>query len=108
MSPTQSKPRAKKPQETLKTWSRLSVHDFFSQINWEHDPEPIQKVKQASLEGRSEKLSLTLSVSQFFTCIDWEGHGAIAPSAPLPLEESESPSTQAQDEVTLEDFSSLF
>ncbi len=88
-------------------WKRASVREFFCQINWEHDPEPIQKVKQASLAGRSEPLSLTLTVSQFFTCIDWDGQGTIAPSASLPVEEILG--TQAlEEEVTLEDFSSLF
>ncbi|MDJ1180074.1 hypothetical protein PJF56_14500 [Roseofilum sp. BLCC_M91] len=110
---TPSKPKAKKGQGKPKTWQRVSVHDFFSQINWEHDPEPIQQFKQASkqasLEGpkRTETLSWTLSVNQFFTCIDWEGQGAIAPSDPLPPE-PESTSTQSEKDVTLEDFSSLF
>lgn len=113
LSPTPSKPAASNSLVTQKTWSRVSVRDFFSQVNWEHDPEPIQEFKQASKQasvegqGRSESLSLTLTVSQFFTCIDWEGQGAIAPSAPLPLE-PESTSTQAEDDVTLDDFSSLF
>ncbi|MDB9517940.1 hypothetical protein PN466_13380 [Roseofilum reptotaenium CS-1145] len=112
-SQTPSKPKTTKTQEIPKTWSRVSVRDFFSQINWEQDPEPIQQFKQASkqasLEGKesSKHLSLTLTVSQFFTCIDWEGQGAIAPSDPLPLD-VESTSIQDEDDVTLEDFSSLF
>jgi len=112
-SKTPAKPRAKKAQSQAKTWQRLSVRDFFSQINWEHDPEPVQQFKQASKQtgldttGNTENLSLTLSVSQFFGSIDWEGQGAIAPSAPRPPE-PEMASTEAENEVTLEDFSSLF
>ena len=89
-------------------WKMISVRELFSQINWELDPEPVQRVKQLSSEGKSESVSLTLSVESFFSCINWDGQREIAPSDPQPPEPDSEFVGAAADDVTLDDFSSLF
>lgn len=86
-------------------WMQSSVQKFFSNINWEDNPPEVQEAKQASSEpGHTGPLSLTMSVSQFFAALNWDG-SAIA--APVP-QAQEPPQPSKPDEITLDDFSSLF
>ncbi|MDJ1183464.1 hypothetical protein [Roseofilum casamattae] len=108
-SPTHKTTASSNPLSGSKSsqWQMISVRELFSQINWEFDPEPVQRVKQLSSEGKSESVSLTLSVERFFTCINWDGQREIAPSDPQPPE-PDFELAGAEDDVTLDDFSSLF
>lgn len=88
-------------------WLRSSVQSFFSGINWDDNPPEVQEIRRTYTEpSRSEEpLSLTLSVCQFFAAINWEGGGgaiAAPPAAPL------STPAATVDDLTLDDFSSLF
>lgn len=81
-------------------WLQSSVREFFSQFNWDDRPLNLQA---AALDPVSpQPLSLDMSVSYYFSAIDWEG-SAIA--APIPI--SEPPPAPSND-LTLDDFSSLF
>ncbi len=85
------------------SWMQISVQEFFTAINWEDNPPEVQQVKLAASEPNSvSTLSMTMSVSQFFAALNWDGN-AIA-TAP-----QNQPSQQPKpDEITLDDFSSLF
>jgi hypothetical protein len=82
-------------------WMQQSVRQFFSNFNWNDNPPEVQKLRQTSSSGQ-QSLSLSLTVKQFFTAIDWDGNAIAA----LPHE----PSTPQNpvDAFTLEDFSDLF
>ena len=83
-------------------WLRASVQQFFSALNWEdHSPE-LQEIKLTALNETAVPLSLTLSVSQFFAAINWSGTTI---AAPVPIQPPVPPPT---DDLTLDDFSSLF
>lgn len=86
------------------TWLQSSVQKFFSGVNWEDHPPEIQEIKLSSGENSAAELSLTLSVDQFFSAINWED---VAIAAPV-LQTQSAPAADAIDELTLEDFSSLF
>lgn len=81
-------------------WLQSSVQKFFSDFNWEDIPPEVQGVKLALPSG--DALPLTLSVNQFFAAINWEDASIAAPTQKQPTELLQS------DELTLEDFFSLF
>jgi hypothetical protein len=86
-------------------WLHSSVQEFFTTVNWEDQLPEVQEIKLQALQGTDQSLKLTLSVSQFFGAIPWEGMMAAAPvpTSPPALEEvSES------DSFTLDAFSDLF
>jgi hypothetical protein len=85
-------------------WLQQSVQKFFTSFNWEDHPPAVQEIKLTADQGNGAALSLTLSVSQFFSTIPWEGN-TIAPNHAAA--DSPSPLT-TEDEFTLEDFSDLF
>lgn len=81
-------------------WLQFSVREFFSQFNWDDRPLNLQ---DSALDPVSpQPLSLDMSVSYYFSAIDWEG-SAIAAPIPVP----ELPAAPSND-LTLDDFSSLF
>ncbi|NJL35363.1 MAG: hypothetical protein HC899_00410 [Leptolyngbyaceae cyanobacterium SM1_4_3] len=87
---------------TQDSWLQQTVHQFFTAFNWEgHSPE-VQELKLTALQGSDASLSLTLTVTQFFGAIAWDG-SAIATTPSLTA--STTPSTE---DFTLEDFSDLF
>jgi hypothetical protein len=82
------------------------VQTFFSEFNWEDTPPDIQAIKQAfSVEGNSGPLSFALSVSQFFAAINWDGSEI---AAPIPVEPSSLAQYAVNNDLTLDQFSSLF
>jgi hypothetical protein len=90
-------------------WLRETVQAFFEGVPWSGMP-----THQASSAGTANAASqgtaespLTLTVGQFFEMMSWEGKPTIgAPIAPL---EAPSPASDApSDDLTLDDFSSLF
>lgn len=83
-------------------WQQSSVQTFFSRFNWEDSPPEVHEVKQAAARHSTEPLSLTLSVSQFFAAVNWEGT-AIAAATPQP-----TAPVQKADDLTLDDFFNLF
>lgn len=83
-------------------WLRSSVQQFFSGFNWDdHSPE-LQEIKLTALNDTAAPLSLTLSVSQFFAAMNWSGTTI---AAPVPTQQPVAPPA---DDLTLDDFSSLF
>lgn len=83
-------------------WLRSSVQQFFTAINWDDQPLESQTSKATLFDNSDAPLSLTLSVSQFFAAINWSGT-TIAASAP-----PQSVTPPPADDLTLDDFSSLF
>lgn len=81
-------------------WLQSSVREFFSQLNWDDRPLNLQDIAVDPVSP--QPLSLDMSVSYYFSAIDWEGSAIAAPIAIPDL-----PSAPARD-LTLDDFSSLF
>ncbi|WP_088891901.1 hypothetical protein [Leptolyngbya ohadii] len=90
-------------------WKQQSVHQFFSQVNWEDQPPEVQKFQQASEDGLIG--SLLLTVNQFFSTVNWEGVPA-QPQEHLPLGNlnlnNPLNSASKADLFTLDEFSDLF
>jgi hypothetical protein len=85
-----------------RSWQRSTVQTFFANFNWENHPPEVQEIKLQAQTTQSP-LSLTLSVSQFFAAINWDGNTiAAAPDTGLVALPPEA------DDLTLDDFSSLF
>lgn len=102
---TAASPKGTKPETRSQNWLHLSVQTFFTGFNWEDQSPEVQELKLQALQGSNTPLSLTLSVNQFFGAINWEGVAAAAAVAvPTPTSQ---PVSVAND-LTLDDFSSLF
>ncbi|MBD2313274.1 hypothetical protein H6G20_16530 [Desertifilum sp. FACHB-1129] len=103
LNPTNGKSAIAPPEH----WLKQSVGDFFAGINWERHSVEVQQIKRAVQQGSREPLALTLKVSQFLSCIPWEGQ----PLAASPVAEPEidlDTAVPPSNEFTLEDFSDLF
>lgn len=81
-------------------WVQTSVREFFSQLNWDDRPLNPQETDLGPVS--SQALSLDMSVSYYFSAIDWDGSTIAAP-----ISISEPPSAPSND-LTLDDFSNLF
>lgn len=95
-----------KASATAHTWLQSSVQSFFSNINWEDNPPEVQQIKQNAAQSdgaNAVPVSLTMSVSQFFAAINWDNATIAAPIQP-----AKTPSQPKPNEITLDDFSSLF
>lgn len=101
MSSTLTHVHANGSAKGMRPWLQTSVQQFFSGFNWDDRPVTMHSDAAPSIEP----LSLTMRVSQFFNAIPWEGSRAIAAPAPV---EAPLPSTPTADDLTLDDFSSLF
>ncbi len=90
------------------TWLQLSVQKFFTGINWDDNPPAVQEMKlsvsQPNNLNTDGPLSLSLSVSQFFATVNWDGVEIAAPVIP----QAQIMPPPKADELTLDDFSSLF
>lgn len=88
-------------------WLRETVQAFFEGVNWTgFAPRPAASPGMAR-PGLATEDPLTMTVGQFFERVSWEGNPTIGvPIAPLeaPSADAESPA----DDLTLDDFSSLF
>lgn len=82
---------------------RQTVRQFFGNFNWNDNPPEVQELRQTVSNGQLP-LSLTLTVKQFFTAIDWDGNQI----ASLPAPEQPAVSVNPVDAFTLDDFSDLF
>jgi hypothetical protein len=60
-------------------WLQLSTQQFFNRFNWDDNPPEVQQLRQNTVAGSTAPLSMTLTVSQFFGAINWQGE-AIAQS----------------------------
>lgn len=85
-------------------WLQLSTQTFFSRFNWDDNPPEVQQLRQNAAAGSTAPLSMTLTVSQFFGAIDWDGE-AIAQSAALTALDDD---LSGNDIFTLDEFSNLF
>lgn len=90
-------------------WLRETVQAFFEGVPWSGMPThqvAHAGTASAASPGTTES-PLTMTVGQFFEMMSWEGKPTIGvPIAPL---EAPSPATDApSDDLTLDDFSSLF
>jgi len=88
-------------------WLQQSVQEFFSGINWENSPPAVYELSQelttSVLQGTDVSLSMSLTVSQFFAAIPWDG--ATIAVTPLPAKPAEPEDVNS---LTLEGFSDLF
>lgn len=85
------------------SWLLASVQKFFTGINWEDNPPEVQEIRMAAAsEAGATSLNMTMSVCQFFAAVNWDGTEIAA--APAPVVEPVS----KPDDLTLDDFSSLF
>jgi hypothetical protein len=103
-SVTAISPNGTQPKAQTQSWLQLSVQTFFTGFNWEDQSPEVQELKLQALQGSNTSLSLTLSVNQFFGAINWEGAAAAAPVALT----SSTASVARTNDLTLDDFSSLF
>ncbi len=87
-------------------WLQLSTQQFFSRFNWDDNPPEVQQLRQNTVAGSTAPLSMTLSVSQFFGAINWEGE-AIA-QAHHAVQASPDAGLSGADSFTLDTFSDLF
>ncbi len=87
-------------------WLQLSTQQFFSRFNWDNNPPEVQQLRQNTVAGSTAPLSMTLSVSQFFGAINWEGE-AIAQAHPA-VQASPDAGLSGADSFTLDIFSDLF
>ncbi len=81
-------------------WLQASVREFFSQFNWDDRPLVLQDLSSDPVSP--QPLSLDMSVSYYFSAIDWEGSAIAAPIAIPDLLPAPS------NDLTLDDFSNLF
>jgi hypothetical protein len=94
----------------MKSWLKLSVQDFFREVNWDNRPlklevkAPVEPLASAATSLPSS-LSLTMKVQEFFQAISWDGVQAIA--APLLTENVQETRTQDPD-VTIDNFFDSF
>lgn len=65
-------------QPRQEAWKQQSVGDFFARCNWENLEMP---VLEAVLPGQPVALDYSLSVSQFFGAIPWDGGPMLAAMA---------------------------
>lgn len=86
-------------------WLQLSTQNFFSRFNWDDNPPEVQQLRQDTAAGSTAPLSMTLTVSQFFGAINWDGE-AIASSAAA--QTSLDDDLSGNDIFTLDEFSNLF
>lgn len=91
-----------------KSWSTISVRDFFEQIPWTGVPENIsESVSGSSSTDTTEanSLNLKLKVSEYFNRFPWDGQPDIAvPLTPVAIQ----PDLSADNDITLEGFADLF
>lgn len=88
------------------TWLQASVQQFFTAINWDDHPPDVQEIKLTATQSGTNStspLNLSLSVSRFFAAVNWDGVAVAAPVSPAP-----QPIQPKPDDLTLDDFSSLF
>lgn len=104
--------------EGVNPWLKTTVQEFFQGVNWENrvqppssplpkpQPQPSSPAA-APLAATPASLDLTLSVTQFFEAIAWEGIPRIGAS---PSKDASPPSPSAQPETseTLDDFFGSF
>ncbi len=92
-------------------WLQRSVQQFFQTVNWEGrvlSPPPAQELADdvAPMSFTPNPLDLTMSVTDYFNAIPWDGVPVIA--ALIPSDEPEDMSSVADQEVTLDDFFGSF
>lgn len=97
-------PNGTKPKAQPASWLQSSVQTFFTGFNWDNQSPEVQELKLQSLQGNNTPLSMTLNVNQFFGAINWEGAAAAAPVAVT----TSAPPVAPANDLTLDDFSSLF
>lgn len=83
-------------------WLQQSVRQFLGRVNWDGDPPEIQRLKTTALQNASHPLSLTLTVDQFFSTVNWQGNAIATPTHPA------IPVPPRIDTFTLDDFAHLF
>lgn len=85
-------------------WRTTTVQAFFTQIPWEGAPQG-SPLGQPGADAASAPM-LQQTVGQFFQHFPWEGTPEIAaPMIPLSVQ---SPPANTNENLTLDDFSSLF
>lgn len=81
-------------------WLQQSVQEFFSNCNWQGQPQAFQEAQQ---DGHP--LPLTVPVAEFFRALPWEGKPAVGsmpkPSASVPAKKPEPAETTLADLVDL-------
>jgi hypothetical protein len=89
-------------------WLKETVQAFFEGVNWNgmatHRADSASGAASSGLGGDSP---LTMTVGQFFEMMSWEGK----PTIGVPIAPMEAPATTTDapsDDLTLDDFSSLF
>lgn len=91
----------------MQPWLRESVQAFFEGVNWNGLAPRSAASPGAVSPGLGVEDPLTMTVGQFFEVMSWEGK----PTIGLPIAPLEVPAATADiqaDDITLDDFSSLF
>jgi hypothetical protein len=113
MSPVLTPTNGSKPHVESHDWLQQTVRQFFNGFNWDDRSPEVQELRAVQATGDAEPLSLTLTVSQYFGAINWEGNQAIAQPVDHELTFIEDISMidipdNSDDGFTLDDFSGLF
>jgi hypothetical protein len=114
MSPVLTPTNGSKPHVESHDWLQQTVRHFFNGFNWDDRSPEVQELRAVQATGDAEPLSLTLTVSQYFGAINWEGNQAIAQPVDHELTFIEDismidiPDDSDDDGFTLDDFSGLF
>jgi hypothetical protein len=95
-------------------WLKLTVQQFFQDINWENlapaQSEPPSSASEPASDvappSRAAAPTLTLSVSQFFEAIAWDGTPTIAAPPTAASPETSAPTPDSN--ITLDDFFGSF
>ena len=86
-------------------WLKESVRAFFEGVAWTGQSRPSTRASSTGL-GHASGSMMTMTVSQFFDTIAWEGQPNIGvPIAPVEAHPEPEP---AEDSLTLDGFSDLF
>jgi hypothetical protein len=84
------------------SWLQSSVQQFFTGVNWDDHSVEVQKIKLTGTGDTPIALSLTLSVGEFFSAVQWDG-ATIAPVATV-----EVPDAAPIEDLTLDNFFDQF
>lgn len=102
--PIEGKQEEKQPEE-IKLTVALTVQEFFKYSNWEGLSEKVLTLESSESELTSFSSPFSLSVSDFFQKVEWEGKPDIAS---LPKTMVAVDSSSQSPELNINDLSNLF
>jgi hypothetical protein len=101
-------------------WEQISVQQFLGSVNWDNVAQKPSSRSNSFLDFEGSEfegldfqrpdpnapLSLSLTIGQFMTAVNWDGVAMMAVSAPVSSVNSAKPDREST--FTLNDFSDMF